>query len=708
MNLNQATYAAPVSQDQAENIRIIQATANKALKNIQSLYEEIMTPKIYADVEASESDYSNDSPTASFSHKNKHSCVSVPKKLPIELCKNCQKTISYCMTCHKCELKNISRNHQPRSFRKNFHLKERSNSYPQTEHIYNRIHLQGQEDYSDHKYAPRNSDLQEQRNMSHQKQSTLRDSHYQEQSNFSNQEQNLNEEKDSYDRVHHIRRNSNLQKQNGTSHQQQITDSDSHFQKQNYVPHQDQNTHQVEIKSNKQDKRNLHKEHSDAYQESTISYYQTPSILSNSESNDYENYFYKSVKKSDVQFKITIPRPFSLTAENVKRQEAKKNKISKLKEELNCQVEKELNVKFHPKPVPKHVHLPLYDKMVEISEKRKKERKEKCTEIVNEKTKPFNLSSSTKSVISKSKSISCLPQDEPRITFKAKPIPKSILSENVSQKLKDKEEIRKLLIAQRAEEMLRKSSLPFSPKHIPRSHSLFNINDCNKKGNINVTKQTIEAITDRLYTIKCQETIENWNNKVNDLWSDETSDSKQNCNMQTNKNCDKRKKVPHSALPFYNFPVRMTTAASLRDNHIRADIEMRKKREEKDETIREQMARKRREILKNMWPKLKSTEPTLDIGKEIEEKVRSYRASQKYREQEYEKELEEMMKRVSNQFLLIERQSKKTKETISIANGSGDEISVRDSSASDIESDSSKEVDSPMSSLAASEKSDSL
>ncbi|GIY29108.1 uncharacterized protein CEXT_257441 [Caerostris extrusa] len=137
------------------------------------------------------------------------------------------------------------------------------------------------------------------------------------------------------------------------------------------------------------------------------------------------------------------------------------------------------------------------------------------------------------------------------------------------KKLKDKEEIRKLLIAQRAEELLRKSSLPFSPKHIPRSHSLFNINDCTKKGNVNVTKQTIEAITDRLYTIKCQETIENWNNKVNDLWSDETSDSKQNCNMQTNKNCDKRKKVPHSALPFYNFPVRMTTAASLRDNHIR-------------------------------------------------------------------------------------------------------------------------------------------
>ncbi|GIY29109.1 hypothetical protein CEXT_257451 [Caerostris extrusa] len=107
------------------------------------------------------------------------------------------------------------------------------------------------------------------------------------------------------------------------------------------------------------------------------------------------------------------------------------------------------------------------------------------------------------------------------------------------------------------------------------------------------------------------------------------------------------------------------------------------------------MARKRKEILKSMWPKLKSMEPTFNIGKEIEEKVKSYRASQKYREQEYEKELEEMMKR-------------KTKETISIANGSGDEISVRDSSASDIESDSSKEVDSPMSSLAASEKSDSL
>ncbi|GIY29106.1 uncharacterized protein CEXT_257431 [Caerostris extrusa] len=328
MNLNQATYAAPVCPDQAESIRIIQANANKALKNIQCLYEEIMTPKIYADVEASESDYSNDSPTVSFSHKKE-------------------------------------------------------------------------------------------RDTSHQKQSTRRDSHYQEQSNFSGQEPNLQGRKDSYDFVHPIQKNSNLQKQNGTSHQQQFSDSDSHFQKKSDLPHQHQNTHQVKIKSGKQDQRNLHKEHSDVYQESSISYYQTPSILSNSESNDYENYFYKSIRKSDVQFRITIPRPFSLTAENVKRQEAKSNKISKLKEELNSQVEKELNIKFHPKPVPKHVHLPLYDKMVKLSEKRKKERKRKCTEIVNEKTKPFNLSTGTKNGMSKSKSISCLPQDEPRITFKS-------------------------------------------------------------------------------------------------------------------------------------------------------------------------------------------------------------------------------------------------------------------------------------------------
>ncbi|GFU51887.1 protein FAM161B [Trichonephila clavipes] len=647
LNLKHSTYSIPiVFPDQTEEIRNIEVTANKALKNIQNLYNEIMTPKIYSDFdyELCSSDNSSGSSVSSNVHdKKQYNVTNVAQKSSVELCDNCQKVISYCTSSHKRPFVNGARNDSqiPGCYR-NSYLQERSNSYPQDQQLRRGFHNHKQSSIYFNK--PHN-----QRYMNHQEQSNSnltqcnrKSSHQQEQSRHNSTETNQSSFYHQYQKNHHKQ------------------------------PYNEQNSHDQE-QSNRQ----------------------TVSSLTDSESNDYGSYVFKSVKNSKrPQFKITVPKPFSLTIENVKRQEAKELKISKIREEVNKQIEKELSIKFSPKPVPKHVHLPLYDEMMKNIEKRKTERKEKCIEILNEKTKPFNLSSNTKS-----KSMSSL--NEAKMSFKAKPIPKNILSENVSQKLKNKEEVRKLLKAHRAEEMLKNSSLPFSPKTIPRSHSLFNFSSCKKSSNINVTKQTIEAITKRLYTIKCQETIENWNSKVlqNDLWNKDIRGASQNSDESSKGN-----HLPKSALPFNNFPVRMTTAATLRDNRIRADIEMRKRREEMDETIREEFARKRREILKNIWPRLKSIEPSFDPEKEIEEKVKSFRASQKSREKEYERELQEMMKRVSKQFLLMERQSKEKGEKINYTSESDDEITKKESD-SDIECDHSEEAESSLSST--SEKTDS-
>ncbi|GFT71761.1 uncharacterized protein NPIL_352551 [Nephila pilipes] len=653
MNLNSkhSTYSIPVIfPDQTEDIRNIEVTANKALKNIQNLYNEIMTPKIYPDVEYElcASDNSSESSASSNVHDRKQH-TNATKQSSVELCDNCRKVISYCTSSHKRPFCNGVRNDsQVQGFcRKPYH-QERSNSYPQEQQF--------------------------RRDFHHRKQSSANLNKQYNQKNFNHIEQS------NHNIEPQCQTKSNQEEQSGhySTESDQAT-SHHHYQKSYHQhPHNGRNSHDLEQSS----------------------HHQAASSLIDSESNSYGSFIFQNAKHSKPKFKITIPKPFSLTVENVKRQEAKELKISKLREEFNYQIEKELNVKFAPKPVPKHVHLPLYGEMIKKSEMKKTERKEKCIEILNEKTKPFNLSTNIKSGISKSKSTSNL--DESNKNFKAKPIPKNILSESVSQNLKNKEEIRKLLIAQRAEEMLRKSSLPFSPKPIPRSHSLFSFSDCPKNSSINVTKQTIEAITKRLYTVKCQETIENWNSKVlqNDLWSNESKDDKQN----SSKDSFKKKHYPKSALPFNNFPVRMTTGATLRDNRIRADIEMRKRREDKDETIREEIARRRREILKNIWPRLKSIEPSFDPEKDIEEKVKSFRASQKSREKEYEKELQEMMKRVSKQFLLIERQSKEKREKTDESSESDNEISDKESD-SDIESNHSDEAESSLS--AASEKTNS-
>ncbi|GBN34948.1 hypothetical protein AVEN_186778-1, partial [Araneus ventricosus] len=669
MNSKQATFTIPIfCKDQAADIRNIEDAANKALRNIHSLYNEIMTPKIHpdADYEASVSDYSSDSASISIGSKNGcHSLTGVPKPLPEELCNKCQKLVSLCSACHKHDFSNSLQNHRhPQVINKTF-LQERSNSHPRVKPFRRNSSYHPERKYSHLQEQPAQINTSEERRGSHHQEECAqkkahyseevqrRNSHYPEEVRRNSQYPEVVQRRNSHF-PEEVRRNSHYPKQvQRNSHhpdQFQGNSHDSEEFRRNSL-HQSKFSRSNSIQKEQNTERDVYQ------QERKSSYYPESITGTNSEYDDCPNYTFKTVKESKIQFCITVPKPFSLSAENIKRQQAKEEKISKLREEIDNQIEKELNIKFSPKPVPKHVHLPLYGEMVKINEQRKKERREKCIEILNEKTKPFKLSDSTRNCVSKS--MSNLSHDESK-TFKAKPVPKNILSENISQKIKNKEEIRKLLIAQRAEEMLRKSSLPFSPKSIPRSHSLFNVSYSPSKSNINVTKEKIEAITKRLYSIKCQETIENWNNKVlqNDLWNVEMSSSKKNCLNESNNDSDKLKKLHKSALPFHNFPVRKTTATFLREKRIRADIEMRKRREEKDESIREEIARKRKEILKNIWPRLKSAEQMHDIGKEIEEKVRSYRESQKNREQEYEKELEDMMRRVSKQFLLIERQSK--------------------------------------------------
>ncbi|KAG8192274.1 hypothetical protein JTE90_002100 [Oedothorax gibbosus] len=358
----------------------------------------------------------------------------------------------------------------------------------------------------------------------------------------------------------------------------------------------------------------------------------------------------KYINEPVSKFKITVPRPFLLTVENIKRQEAKEIKIAKLKEELQKEAEKELNVKIHPHPVPKHVSLPIYEDMAKQSETRKKERRSKCQEILEKETKPFNLSSSAK--INRAKSVSDIPKESEN-QFKARPVPKNILSENVSKRIRDKEKLRKILMNHRAEQMLKQSALPFTPKPIPRSFSLSNLSS-EKDKNVKLSKPNVDAITKRLYTIKCRETIENWNNKV--------LESNKQRTMKVTNDFTKHKLFPEKELPFYNFPVRMSTAAVLRERQIREEIYVRKRKEEQEEIFKEEMAHKKKDFLKNIWPRLKSVGTVIDTDKEIEEKIKSFKVSQRIRQQEYKKEIEEMMKRVSKQYLLIERQSKGTKE----------------------------------------------
>lgn len=261
-------------------------------------------------------------------------------------------------------------------------------------------------------------------------------------------------------------------------------------------------------------------------------------------------------RQSTYKINCTVPNPFSFYGKIEEYKKAKENKISKIKQDREKEIDNEMKIRIHSKPVPKSTSLPLYNQMVIEREQHKTKRKENCLEILNN-TKPFQLQSNSKSS-GKTKSSEDFSSTE--FHFKAKPVPKHILSNKISERLKNKEEIRKMLITERAKQSIEKSSSPLSQKPIIHSRSLIDLYSLNKTPNKESKSKNISEITNRLYIKKCNETLNNWNEKVLQV---DTSKRVNNLPVLSNK------KQSTEKLPFVYFPVRMSSAALLRAKQIR-------------------------------------------------------------------------------------------------------------------------------------------
>lgn len=277
------------------------------------------------------------------------------------------------------------------------------------------------------------------------------------------------------------------------------------------------------------------------------------------------DYYSSNIQHFEV--KCTVPKPFSFCSKIEEYRKAKENKISKLKQDRETKIESELKVRPNFKPVPKSTHLNLYSQMAQQKEERKIKRREECQEKLNN-TKPFNLLSSSRSYV-KAKSTTDLNSENTQ--FRAKPVPKHILSNRITEKLKNKEEIRKLLIGERAKQTIEKSSLPFSQKTIPSTRSCVDLYGLNKTQNKEEAKpKDISEIIKRLYVKKCSETMENWNRRVLQV---NTNKEKINQKIYNPMNeyvpHDMKQLTKKEELPFVYFPVRMSSASLLREKQIR-------------------------------------------------------------------------------------------------------------------------------------------
>ncbi|XP_029449556.1 protein FAM161A [Rhinatrema bivittatum] len=181
-------------------------------------------------------------------------------------------------------------------------------------------------------------------------------------------------------------------------------------------------------------------------------------------------------KAKNWSAKITIPAPFQMTIREAKKKQQKvKSKLEiemenslrrkQLEEEAECQK------KFRANPVPASIFLPLYHEIMERNEERRKFVKERSKEILLASQKPFQFieREEQKKEMKKLQLEDLLaPKIKPNI-FKAKPIPKSVYSPAVSDRLKEEDLYRAIRIQMRAQELLQ-SSVPPSML-ASRSHS---------------------------------------------------------------------------------------------------------------------------------------------------------------------------------------------------------------------------------------------
>nr|XP_048698721.1 protein FAM161A isoform X2 [Caretta caretta] len=174
-------------------------------------------------------------------------------------------------------------------------------------------------------------------------------------------------------------------------------------------------------------------------------------------------------KQREWSPKVTVPKPFQMTIREAKKKQQNVKSKSQIEMENNLlkkqlEEEAECQKKFRANPVPASVFLPLYHEIMERNEERRKFVKERSKDILLATQRPFQFikrEEQRKEIRKMQLKDLSLPEKKTKL-FQAKPVPKSVYSPAINDKLKEEELYREIRIQMRAEELLHNSSLPNS------------------------------------------------------------------------------------------------------------------------------------------------------------------------------------------------------------------------------------------------------
>ncbi|XP_053880510.1 protein FAM161A isoform X1 [Malaclemys terrapin pileata] len=404
---------------------------------------------------------------------------------------------------------------------------------------------------------------------------------------------------------------------------------------------------------------------------------------------------FKMMQKKQQEWspKVTVPKPFQMTIREAKKKQQNVKSKSQIEMENNLlkkqlEEEAECQKKFRANPVPASVFLPLYHEIMERNEERRKFVKERSKDILLASQRPFQFirrEEQRKEIRKMQLKDLSLPEKKTKL-FQAKPIPKSVYSPAINDKLKEEELYREIRIQMRAEELLRNSSLPNSRlasrtinkqrkqkcnqqkeelEHKPRIKSRVpDFETLHQKFQNRLLKQKhVKHITVcEPFNLRTPRIPSNKGKILQDIQADEET-LKETRWPYASPRCKPRMRCSSaSSSPLgreQSESPRITESTKRRIQVIRKSLEEKRKLEEEQKRIRAKQKQRVKKLQKLITTRAEANDPHQSLARMSKSKLKIIRKHEKQRMQEYLQEREEMEERVNQRPLLLERATQK-------------------------------------------------
>ncbi|XP_049626495.1 protein FAM161B [Suncus etruscus] len=397
---------------------------------------------------------------------------------------------------------------------------------------------------------------------------------------------------------------------------------------------------------------------------------------------------YRSV--SSRASSITVPQPFHMTLrEAQKKAQWMASPASFERERLQAQKqgqeEAECQRQFRAQPVPAHVFLPLYQEIMEHKEARRQAGIQKRKELLLSSLKPFSFmekEAQRKEAAHQRELAAAAKANTPKPKASRK-IPKSILEPALGDKLQEAELLRKIRIQMRALDTLQMASSPIattSSRVDPQArtatrtwekHLSFLHRDFGFQPRVNSVVPDYESLYKAFQrrAAKRRDTREVTRHKPFSLRTANLHRPQRPCDVTASggqKDFPQTPPTPrprsHSlsglaSLSANTLPVHITDATRKRESAVRNSLEKKSRADESAQWL-EKHKKKCQAMSKSVTLRAKAMDPHKSLEEVFKAKLKENRNNDRKRTKEYQKELEEMRKRIQTRPYLFEQVTK--------------------------------------------------